>query len=112
MAIEVSLHLHGTPYGELGWGQHPVTDLAPGAIRAYAERLAMRMNALADVMERLYADGWTSQAQSYELAFTKEGIATPAEAEAALARLGIALGSEFLSVQEPMVLGGESSADT
>lgn len=112
MAIEVSLHLHGTPYGELGWGQHPVTALSPLAIRSYAERLASRMNAVADVMERLYGDGWTSQTQSYELAFTKEGVATAAEAASALERLGIALSAEFLTIQEPVAVGGESSADT
>lgn len=111
MAIEVSLHLHGTPYGELGWGQHPVVDLAPGAIRAYAARLHARMDAVADVMERLYRDGWTSQAQSYELAFMRPDVTTAAAAEAALARLGIAA-ADFLTVQEPMVVGGESSADT
>lgn len=112
MAIEVSLHLHGTPYGELGWGQNPVADLSAEAIRAYAERLAGRMQAVADVMERLYADGWSSEAQSYELAFTKDGIATADDARAALMRLGIAPDAEFLSVQEPFALGGESSADT
>ncbi len=111
MAIEVSLHLHGTPYGELGWGQGPVADLSPEAIRSYAERLARRMQAVADVMERLYADGWTSQAQSYELAFVKAGIETAADAETALSRLGIAPG-DFLTIQEPLALGGESSADT
>lgn len=112
MAIEVSLHLHGTPYGELGWGEHPVADLPAAAIRAYAQRLAERMNAVAGVMEALYADGWTSEAQSYELAFTKEGIDSVAAARAALERLGIALDAEFLTLQEPLALGGESSADT
>lgn len=111
MAIEVSLTLHGTPYGELGWAERAPSNLSPDVIRHYADDLSKRLHAVAGLMDTLYQDGWTSQANSFDLAFTKAGIESEEEARRALTRLGIAEDQDLVSIQPPPSFG-EGTADT
>jgi hypothetical protein len=108
LSIEVSLHLHGTPYGELGWGHAAPANVSADTIRAYGARLGERLGAIADLMDRLYGDGWASQANSFDLAFTKAGVDTEEDARQALQRLGIPLDRGLLEIQEAPQMGDES----
>lgn len=95
MAVHVCLLLFGSPGQELEEG----TALHGKQLRDLAAELQGRLHQAADTLDQLRAAGWTATLALHDVLFTHPAVTTRAEAERALAALGLDANA-FMIVEE------------
>jgi hypothetical protein len=87
MSVFVSIWLFGKPGHELNEGEPVTTE----ELRALAEELHDRLNATADIVEKLTRAGWEAHMALYDIHFSHPYINTKTGAEEQFLSLGIDL---------------------
>ena len=85
MAVLLMHFLFGKPGQELDEG----TEVTADQIRALAQNLNARLQATADMVEKLTKTGWEVQMALYDLIMTHPYVTTETEARSRLDELGI-----------------------
>jgi hypothetical protein len=85
MAVTLSLFLFGKPGQELEEGG----DVTPQDVRTLAKELEARLQATADMLEKLTGAGWEAEMALYDILLSHPYVRTEAEARIRLDDLGI-----------------------
>jgi hypothetical protein len=85
MAVTLMLYLFGKPGVELNEG----AEVTPKDLRDLGADLQARMNAAADIVEKLAGAGWEARLSLYDVMLSNPYVETAVQAEGRLLALGI-----------------------